>query len=620
MATVKTGMLIQQNLTEKNPRAVRAKWEWLLVAVLFLYPLRHIWIGLDLWDTGYNYANFQYMGLEHMDSMWLFSTYLSTAVGHLISFLPGAGTLLGMNFYTGLFISLLSEMGYFFCTKKLKMPGVIAFLGEWIAISLCWCPTALLYNYLTYVLFLAAMLLLYLGLTEEKKGYLAAAGICLGNNVLVRFSNLPEAAMIVTVWGYDLLLVRGKDSFKRTLKHTGLCLAGYVAALAGWLFCLGLKYGFAAYFEGISGLFAMTEQATDYKADSMIKGLILVYSENLYWVVRIGVILAAGLLLFALAGKMQGYLQKKNPGKENAGISFIWVARGGCVALGVTCLVWLYARNFASFFFYSYDSMLRPGVLFLILLYLVALVRILKPSVSREEKLFSAIVLLSVFLTAIGSNNGVYPSLNNLFLGAPYLLWELWNFMKNTGERKIAGILVSAFPVKVVLMAFGLLCLVQFSGFGAHFVFAEATGVQNPSATVENNSVLKHIRMSPEKAETLTELTEYIQANELSGTEVILYGNVPALSFYLQMPSAFNPWSDLRSYRGEKLERELLEITENADAGGKLPLVILGNKYVSEKEEAGMDKKWGLLREFLGENDYEPCYEDTLVTVLRSGK
>ena len=63
MATVKTGMLIQQNLTEKNPRAVRAKWEWLLVAVLFLYPLRHIWIGLDLWDTGYNYANFQYMGL-----------------------------------------------------------------------------------------------------------------------------------------------------------------------------------------------------------------------------------------------------------------------------------------------------------------------------------------------------------------------------------------------------------------------------------------------------------------------------------------------------------------------------------------------------------------------------
>lgn len=65
------------------------------MAILFLYPLRHIWIGLDLWDTGYNYANFQYMGLEHMDSMWLFSTYLATAVGHLLSFLPGAKTASG---------------------------------------------------------------------------------------------------------------------------------------------------------------------------------------------------------------------------------------------------------------------------------------------------------------------------------------------------------------------------------------------------------------------------------------------------------------------------------------------------------------------------------------------
>ena len=35
-----------------------------------------------------------------MDSMWLFSTYLTTAIGHFFSLLPGAGTLIGMNFYT----------------------------------------------------------------------------------------------------------------------------------------------------------------------------------------------------------------------------------------------------------------------------------------------------------------------------------------------------------------------------------------------------------------------------------------------------------------------------------------------------------------------------------------
>ena len=105
-----------------------------------------------------------------------------------------------MNFYTGLFVSALALTGYWFCIKKLHMPAWIAFLGEVAAVCLCWCPTALLYNYLTYVLFLAGCLFLYQGLFREKNGLLVAAGICLGTNVLVRFSNLAEAGMIVAVW------------------------------------------------------------------------------------------------------------------------------------------------------------------------------------------------------------------------------------------------------------------------------------------------------------------------------------------------------------------------------------------------------------------------------------
>ena len=41
--------------------------------------------GLDLADTGYNYANYTYMGTEHMDPMWLFSTWLSNGAGHLLT-------------------------------------------------------------------------------------------------------------------------------------------------------------------------------------------------------------------------------------------------------------------------------------------------------------------------------------------------------------------------------------------------------------------------------------------------------------------------------------------------------------------------------------------------------
>ena len=143
--------------------------ENLFVVILLFYSLRHIFWGLDLWDTGYNYANFQYMGTRHMDSMWLFSTYLANVVGNLLTKLPNGDTLAGMNLYTGLFAGALALSGYFFCTRKLKMPRTIVFLGEMIALSLCWCPTALLYNYLTYVLFLGASILLYTGLVNEKR-------------------------------------------------------------------------------------------------------------------------------------------------------------------------------------------------------------------------------------------------------------------------------------------------------------------------------------------------------------------------------------------------------------------------------------------------------------------
>ena len=45
----------------------RRLWEFVFVAILVLYPLRHIAWGLDLWDTGYGYANFEYMGC----SIWI---------------------------------------------------------------------------------------------------------------------------------------------------------------------------------------------------------------------------------------------------------------------------------------------------------------------------------------------------------------------------------------------------------------------------------------------------------------------------------------------------------------------------------------------------------------------
>ncbi len=635
--------------------------EGIALTLLLLYPLRHINWGLDLWDTGYNYANFQYFGMDHMDPMWFFSTYLANGAGSLLMKLPGAGGLIGMNLYTGLSVSLLALTGYFFCTRRLGMSKAIVFLGEMTAVSLCWCPTALLYNYLTYLLFLAASVLLYRGLVEEKRACLAGAGLLLGTNVLVRFSNLPEAGMILAVWVYDFLLWRQEKKtaqadrraqadrtvqaglLPRPVRHTLWCLAGYLGALALLLGFIHIRYGLGEYVGGIQRLFAMTERATDYKPAAMIMGILGAYVENLYWFVRIMVILLGGALLCAAAGWLERLCRQggkkaleKKAGKGGQALRlaaemFRLAPYVLCALLGGGMLWWLYSREFCSLLFTSYDSMLRPGVLFLTLTLLMAAVRIFSRGAKLEEKLISGMLILIILLTSIGSNNGIYPSLNNLFLAAPYVFWQSWRFLKYKGERMAFAV----FPAKALLLSFLALCLFQFAGFGAGFVFAEATGVQDPDAYVENNAILKNVRMSPQKARWMEELSAFADENGLKGREVILYGSVPALSYYLQMPSAFNPWSDLDSYGYEVMVEDIEELGEAVRTDVKeSPIVIVENRYILYKEggtaaleKAGVpketrekmagDQKWRLLLGFMEDFGYKEVFRNEKFTVYQ---
>lgn len=602
--------------------------ESVLVLILGLYPLRHIYWGVDLMDTGYNYANFQYMGVEHMDPMWLFSTYLANAVGNFLTKLPAADSLAGMNLYTGIFISVLAIAGYLFCTRKLKIPSVITFVGEFAAVSLCWCPTALLYNYLTYVLFLGCVMLLYFGLTDGKKLCLIAAGICLGTNVFVRFSNLPEAAMIVAVWAYGVLEAleyrkkQGKTgksgAWGRTVNRTLWCLAGYLAAVLVFLSYIGIRYGLDAYIAGIQRLFAMTDNAADYKAASMLTALIHTYADNLYWVIRILLIVLAGMVgcgILRWLGKVCKLFVKNVGAQKTLDKCCYVLCVAICAALAAAMLVWLYVYanggdGFCSWAFYSYDSMLRPGILFLMLTMFIALVKILERNGRKEEKLIAGMILLVVLLTSIGSNNGVFPSLNNLFVAAPYTLWQCWLFLKNVTDKKInlgrqKQITVQMLAVKSILTAFLAIFLFQSVMFGAKFVFAEGTGVQDISAEVTNNEVLKGIKMSSERAEWMSSISAYVEEKNLQGREVILYGQIPSLSYYLQMPSAFNPWSDLLSYSIGQMEIDMQELTEEIDRGAERPVIIADASKMDKLEQ---DVKWKMIVDFMEKYSYEQTF------------
>ena len=583
----------------RNKAAERALWAAGIV-ILILYPLRHAGLGVDLWDAGYNYTNFEYPGLMYMDSMWYYSTWLAGQLGTFLTKLPFGGSMLGMNIYTGLLVSLIAVLSWVFAVKKLNAPAWIAFLGEILALSLCWAPSAILYNYLTYLLLLAGTLLLHQGLTTQRRGFLVAAGVALGVNVAVRFSNLPQAALIIAVWTYGWM---GRKKFREILKDTGFCILGYVGAIAAYMLLMSALYGFSEYVQGIMRLFEMTETARDYAPSSMFTALFETYYESAYWLKRYLVLGAAEFVLIFILPR-----------------SWVKIKKALIIAGTLIVTVWLIQKGYCYTDYHIYESVFDPCVTLLILMIVMSAYLLVRKSVSREEKLMAVIAVVTVLITSLGSNNAVYSSINNLFLVMPWFLGVLLKFIK---ERKE----IWYFPFQCLLTATACLLLVQGLRFGRTFVYEQATGGRNMDTVVSEVPVLRGIKTSREKAEALTGLYLHLQESGAADRECLLYGQIPGVAYYMELAPAMNVWSDLRSYTYINMKDDLQQVRAEADAGQEKPVIILNAgliSYVEEKKQGDYPfqgdqdiQKMELICTFMEEYGYEMTYENEKFAVYQ---
>ena len=128
----------------------------------------------------------------------------------------------------------------------------------------------------------------------------------------------------------------------------------------------------------------------------------------------------------------------------------------------------------------------------------------------------------------------------------------------------------------------------------------------------------------------MEELSAYANENGLQGQEVILYGNIPSISYYLAMPSAFNPWSDLDSYSLETMERDMAQLEgEISEKGRDKPVIILEGTHAlyeegrdsdlsaEQWEEMEADPKWKRLLAFMDTFDYKQTFRNEKFAVYR---
>ena len=80
---------------------------------------------------------------------------------------------------------------------------------------------------------------------------------------------------------------------------------------------------------------------------------------------------------------------------------------------------------------------------------------------------------------------------------------------------------------------------VQSIGLLFGYVFLDGEDGTRRTAKVENSPILAGMYTSQSNAESLESLFAYLQSHEeLDGKELILYGNIPGLSYYLDRPCA----------------------------------------------------------------------------------
>ncbi|MDE7224850.1 MAG: hypothetical protein K2O34_13870 [Acetatifactor sp.] len=586
--------------------------------ILFLFPFRHIAFGVEWWDTGYNYGNF--VNMNRMDPMWSSGTFLGNALGHLFTLMPGGGTMMGLNVYTGLLVSILALMGYYFFVREVKLPEWIAFAGEFLAQCLCWCPTALLYNYLTYVLFAAGCIFLYMALLRtgrQAAGCYVLAGICLGVNVLTRFPNLAEMGMIAAVWA---MAVIRRQKWGKTIAQTLWCLLGYILGLAAGVGIIAAFYGLEKYIGGITRLLSMPAEASDYSLYSMIYSQITVYRQTLQWMIYLLPVVIAGLVIYSI-------LPDRRKGLGH-------LLCGTCMA---ATLVYLLHKGMFTLDYCDKASVFWWGAIWLVVIILSGIIVIFRRRFSDQDKLLCGMGILIVLITPLGSNNHLYSAINNLFLVAPWSLWMIRRFLIwLPGQVTLKGKLhIRLYALKLLTVCLLCVMTIQSVLFGAAYVFVEAGGGKNMHTKIENNGILRGMRTDPERARILEEITEYVKQQELGGRELILYGGIPSVCYYLEMPCAITAWPDLKSYNSDVMQTDLERIGTEIDSGSRQPPVLIlnleqgiylhgGEQALQEKgmsaEEAQQyqaDGKLQQLKSFADSYGYEMTFENDKLVLFQ---
>ena len=126
------------------------------------------------------------------------------------------------------------------------------------------------------------------------------------------------------------------------------------------------------------------------------------------------------------------------------------------------------------------------------------------------------------------------------------------------------------------------------------------------------------MKTTASNAAMLTELTDTWDELYLSDKEVLLFGDVCGLSFYMDTPLAISTaWPTLDSFSVEKFRTEIESLEIKIDLGEKeKPAIVLSTSELYKVYGAERSGKQEILKDFIDKYNYNVAYTNDVLTIV----
>ena len=265
--------------------------------------------------------------------------------------------------------------------------------------------------------------------------------------------------------------------------------------------------------------------------------------------------------------------------------------------------------------YHDHRSIYYWAVLFLLLALGCAVYLLVSKKYNVEDKALALLIIIQIFVTPLGSNNWLYPIINNLFIAAPFTLWLSGGWLVKSAGKSCH------FPWKTMLVSLIVMVLIQSIGFHLNFAFNDGIWGEKRDTIATEIPKCRGIYTTRDNAELLTELVKYAEENDFPGQEVILYGELPGLSYLFDMPTAISTsWPDLDSYALGQFVQDMEAVKDNmTESRPKVIVAAPISAYKSEDAQAykwfdvdeeayKVDEKLSVLLQFLDDYGYEETF------------